>query len=509
MDRRTKKLFSSIAVVGLGIMAVGLVAQPASAVPVNDCVTACTATFSSTGAAQSFTIPTGISALSATVAGSAGAPASVAVTHDPTAVGGSGGVASLDLGPTSAGKTFTFGIGATGAGTYLQGSDTTLLAVAGGGGGGGYAAYLQWPDQILGVYPGGEGGAPATTGVTAGTDGGAFGTLAANGAGGTTVGGQAGTGNSTGSTSGSTLTMLAGVPTLGSGGVGGQLLYGPITHAAGNGGGGFTGGGGGAVQRNVPGGDVGVDVIAPGGGGSAFLAAGLTATAQTPNTGSGYVSFTWDYAPTIENTLPGTTPGTTPVVNRGTAVPVRVAGLPAMVPFTVMFDGVAVVSGTTDASGTAIASFTISSTQSAGTYSFQLRVGTETVAVSDPITVTVPTTGGTGTDGPGTDGPGTDGPGTDGPGTDGPGTDGPGTDGPGVTDPATNAPSVSVPRTDTAVATTSLASTGTAFVGGLTVVAILLLVGGVAIFFISRRRRRSADESAAEDSAAETLTDKS
>ncbi|MGO4102437.1 hypothetical protein AB4Y63_00655 [Leifsonia sp. YAF41] len=468
MGRRATKLFSSIAAVGIGIVGAGLVAQPASATPpASDCVTACTVTFSTTGPGQTFTIPTGISSLHATIAGSAGAPASFAITNDPTAVGGGGGAASLDLGASYAGSTFTFGVGATGAGTSLQDSDNTLLAVAGGGGGGGYAAYFQWPDQILATYPGGDGAAPATLGVTAGGDGTAFGTLAANGTGGTAVGGQAGTGDSTGSTDGTLTTLSAGVPTLGAGGVGGSLTVG-ATHVGGAGGGGYTGGGGGAVKRNVPGGDVDVDVVAPGGGGSAFLAVDLAASALAPNPNGGYVSFIWDYTPTIDNPLPGATPGTPPVVKRGAIIPVRIAGLPAAAPFSVLFDGEVVASGTTDASGTAIASFTIPETQSAGTYTFALRVGTTTVAVSAPIVVEVPNP------------------------VD------PGTGGPGVTNPETDVPSVTVPAAvataNPTAGTAGLASTGTAFVGGLAVVAGVLLIAGAAIFFIGRRRRTAASD---------------
>ncbi|GAA3862673.1 hypothetical protein GCM10022381_03510 [Leifsonia kafniensis] len=526
MDRRVTKLFSSIAVVGLGIMAAGLVAQPAAAntAPASGCIAACTATFDTTGAGQAFTIPVGISALSATIAGSAGAPASFAITNDPTAVGGAGGVASVDLGTSYAGSTLTFGIGATGAGTYLQGSDAALLAVAGGGGGGGYAAYFQWADQILGTYPGGDGAAPASPGITAGSDGQAFGTLAANGAGGTAAGGQAGSGDSTGSTNGSLTTLIAGVPTLGTGGTGGTLDFAPtsITHTAGNGGGGYTGGGGGAVQRNVPGGDVDVDVVAPGGGGSAFLAAALTATAQAPNTGGGYVSFTWDYSPTIENTLPGTTPGTAPVVKRGATIPVRVAGLPAATAFSVVFDGVVVASGTTDSSGTAITSFTISSTQVAGTFAFELRVGTTTVAVSAPIVVDVskpvpPVI-------PDPEGPVVTDPDPD-PETpvvtdpEGPVVTDPDPEVPVVTDPETGGPTVTVPETESPekpiVTAASLASTGTAFVGTLAIAAIVLLGGGAAIFFVARRRRRIAEESdtgtsrAGDSNGIESNTDKS
>jgi hypothetical protein len=401
VKHRIAKLFGSIAVVGLGIMSAGLVAQSATAdtLPAANCVTACTATFDTPGDGT-FTIPAGISTLTATIAGAAGAPASFAITNDPTGVGGNGGAAALELGSSYAGSTLTFGVGATGNGSYLQGKNDRLLAVAGGGGGGGYAAYFQWPDQILAVYPGGDGGAPATAGITPGNNGQAFGNHVANGRGGTElddegVGGIGGlapsASNGTPGQPGRSITAInSGAVTLASGGAGGSFFA--ASHVGGAGGSGYSGGGGGAVQRFVPNGDVDVDVVAPGGGGSAYLDAAVSAIAQSPNARGGYVSFTWAYSPRIKNSLPGTTPGVAPIVKRGNTVPVSIDGLPANVEYTVVFDGAVVASGVTGATRTAQTSFVIPLTQGAGTYSFSLLLGTTAVAVSQPIVVDVPTT---------------------------------------------------------------------------------------------------------------------
>ena len=80
----------------VGIVAVTLAgafsgSASADSLPAAGCVTACTATFDTAGATDTLLIPTGITSLTATIAGAAGAPASFAITNDPTAVGGPGG----------------------------------------------------------------------------------------------------------------------------------------------------------------------------------------------------------------------------------------------------------------------------------------------------------------------------------------------------------------------------------------------------------------------------------
>ena len=371
----------------VGIVAVTLAgafsgSASADSLPAADCVTACTATFDTAGATDTLLIPTGITSLTATIAGAAGAPASFAITNDPTAVGGPGGATLVDLGTAYAGDTLTFGIGNTGHGSYLQ-DGSTLLAVAGGGGGGGYAGLLDDPGQIFATYPGGNGGAPSAPGVAPGANGAAFGSLAANGGGGTAAAGTAGTGDFDATAGGATTTVTAVDSTLAAGGTGGTFTDGTtsITHNGGAGGSGYTGGGGGAIARNVPNGDDNVDVVAPGGGGAGYLDASLTAQDEPFNTGTGSVSFTWSFTPTITTT--------TTTAHRGDTVPVTITGLPANEPFTVVFDGTTVITGTSDGSGDATESFVVGSGQVAGSFALSLVAGGSTAATSDPVTVIV------------------------------------------------------------------------------------------------------------------------
>jgi hypothetical protein len=369
---------------GIGVLlAAVMVVQPVAAdtLPPSTCVTECTATFDTAGSGQSFTIPTGVTRLTATIAGSAGAPPSFAITNDPTGVGGTGGVSTLALGAGFAGTTVFFGVGGVGEGSWLR-DQSALLAVAGGGGGGGYAAYLDIPGQILAVYPGGAGGSPVAAGVAAGQSATAFGSLPANGGGGTAVGGVAGVGQAPG-TAGAGATLLAGnAVTLAAGGTGGSLLVGSTSHVGGRGGSGYTGGGGGAVQRNVDNGDVPADVVAPGGGGSGYLDASLTATAGAPNTKGGYLSFSWSYSPAIATSATS--------VHPGDSVPVSITGLPASVPFSVTLDGVSILSGQADAAGTASTSFVVPAAQGAGSFPLRLVVGADVVASSSPLSVVLP-----------------------------------------------------------------------------------------------------------------------
>ena len=382
---------SGVAIAGIAALTfAGLLAAPAAAdtLPAPGCVTACTAVFNTAGSTDTLAIPAGITSLSATIAGAAGAPASFAITNDPTAVGGSGGVTTVDLGTTFGGETLTFGVGNTGQGSYVQ-DGSALIAVVGGGGGGGYAGLLDDATQISATYPGGNGGAPSGPGVAPGSDATPFNFepagLAADGGGGTTLGGVAGTGDHPG-TVGGAITLVGGAgSTLAPGGAGGTFTD-PTTslsHVGGVGGTGYTGGGGGAIERNVPNGDVPADLVAPGGGGAGFLAASVTATDQPFNTGTGYVTFTWSFTPTISTTT------TTTTAHRGDVVPVTITGLPANTAFTVTFDGSTVITDTSDSSGDATESFTVASGQVAGSFALDLVAGGTTVATSDPVQVIV------------------------------------------------------------------------------------------------------------------------
>lgn len=365
-----------VATAGFVVIAALPQSAAASSIPPADCVLNCTAMFDTGGSTLSFTVPQRISTLNATVAGPAGAPASVAITNDPTGVGGPGGASVVALGASHGGATLHFGIGAQGQGSTLFDEANALLAIAGGGGGGGYAAYFAWADQILANYPGGAGASPVTAGVTPGEDGAAFGAQAFNGKG----SGAAGIGTVPGATGAASIPVLAPFIPLPAGGAGGSLAVDGITHVGGAGGTGYGGGGGGAIQRNVPAGDVDVDVVAPGGGGAGFLAAGLSASAGTPNTGSGYVSFTWSYNPAVSTPAPST-------AKPGATIPVSVSGLPTATAFRVVFNGVTVASGTTDGQGIAVASFSIPVGQAAGDFPWTLVVGDVVVASSDAITI--------------------------------------------------------------------------------------------------------------------------
>lgn len=363
---------AALAIVGFSALAVGTAAPAMALPPASTCITACTATFAAPGSGQ-FTFPTGITSLSATVSGAAGAPASLAITNDPTAVGGAGGSTIVTLAPTDAGATFRFGIGGVGSGSSLRASDDSLLAIAGGGGGGGYVGRLDLPGQIFGTYPGGAGGSPSTPGVAPGGSGTAFGNDPANGAGAGATGGAGGVGADAGSAGASTPVLP-----LAQGGLGGTR---PATSfTGGNGGSGYAGGGGGAVTTVDGGDDITIDLVAAGGGGSGYLAPGLTATAGTPNSGTGFVTFTWSFTPGVSTTAA--------TVGAGDVVPVNVMGLPANAPFSVVFDGATVATGTADGSGTASASFTIAAGQRGGAFPVELAVDATTVASSAPVTVT-------------------------------------------------------------------------------------------------------------------------
>lgn len=388
MRRRLIRTIVPASAVALGLAAVVFGAAPATADSVSPatCLSGCTAVFDTVGT-TTFTVPPAAVDVTATVVGAAGAAAPVAITLDPTAVGGPGGDATVDLGTNYSGASLDVSVGGTGGGSSIA-SGGSLLAVAGGGGGGGYAGLLNLPGQIFATYPGGVGGSPAAPGVAAGTSGSAFGTLAANGGGGTSAGGVGGSGDAAG-TSG----VAPDDTQVVAGGLGGTLVINSTTHTGGAGGSGYSGGGGGAIARNVPNGDDSVDVVAPGGGGSGFLAAGLTATTGPANAGGASVTFTWSFAPTASTT--------TTTAHPGDAITVSVAGLPSNVPFTVTFDGATVATGTSDPSGAATVTFTVAADQELGSFPVQIVVGgavaastTDVAVVAAPVTTptTTPTT---------------------------------------------------------------------------------------------------------------------
>lgn len=274
---------------------------------------------------------------------------------------------------------FTFGLGAQGAGSYLRGPDGALIAVAGGGGGGGYAGYLSSADQVLAALPGGNGGSPVNAGINPGADGTVFFGTTLQGRGGSSGGGAGGGMAGAGSP---TTVVAPGFVTLAAGGPGTAQAFGAVQASGGDGGTGFTGGGGGGINGSVPNGDVPVGVVGAGGGGSGFLADGYVAAALAPNAGNGYVTFSWSFAPVIGSSVAHT--------ERDATIPVTITGLPVLQDFDVVFDGVTVLSGTSDATGSFAGTFVIDSDQAEGDFVLELWVGGVAVASSTDITVTVP-----------------------------------------------------------------------------------------------------------------------
>ena len=292
---------------------------PAAADPPASCQRGvCQVAYASTGALQTFTVPSGVETVTVTVAGGQGG--SVAgdngflyaagggggrtagtVDVDPgevlsLVVGGAGGTAvALAPNPASAGSPGGYGGGGAGGddvrpllgaraggggGSFVLAEDDTLLLAAGGGGGAAFGA--------LGGLGGGA-TAPATAGQDgdAGATAGRPGTAAGNGS-----GGAAGIGDAPGD-AGDPGTGAVGSPSvLPVGGKGGDG-----SEAGGGGGGGYhAGGGGGGLVITGPGSG------GAGGGGAGYADASATGVTSTAGavTGGGSVTVSWALpAPTV------------------------------------------------------------------------------------------------------------------------------------------------------------------------------------------------------------------
>jgi hypothetical protein len=305
----------ALAVAGAGVVAG---AGRAAALPSNCSLSASTVTcaYNSTGAEQTFTVPSGVSSLKITAvgapgasavgtpglvagaAGGAGATASATITPPASTlyveVGGPGngaaggwnggaaaGVTTIDEFDTDGGG----GGGASDVRTVSCGSScatggstdslNSRLVVAGGGGGGGGIGDLGAGG---GGGPAGGKGGPGGTGVDSGFAGGSGGGGATS-----TQGGAAGPGGGAAATPG-----VAGVQgALGQGGTGGNAGtlsgYGLSGGGGGGAGGGYYGGGGGGGGGQSGGGG--------GGGGSSFAPGGSTGvdTTGTPSVTISYV----------------------------------------------------------------------------------------------------------------------------------------------------------------------------------------------------------------------------
>lgn len=240
-------------------------------------------TFTSTGAAQSYTIPAGVEAINVEVAGASGASSGGA--------GGGGAVITGQIAVTP-GEVLDLivgnntGYGGGGAGGTNGGGRSeikrgaTSLIIAGGGGGGGQVAAVGGSGGTTGTAggAGGHGGNPWGGSMPVSGAGGGGGTGAAGGAGG--AGGQSGAGTAGAGAAGAS----------GTGGAGGTALGGwPV---GGGGGGGYFGGGGGGGGSYYSFYASGAYSSA-GGGGSSYIDAAVTGSSVTPGgrTGNGYVAI--------------------------------------------------------------------------------------------------------------------------------------------------------------------------------------------------------------------------
>jgi len=301
----------AVAVGVFGLWGIVWAASAAAASPTPSCSAgACTVTFSYSGAATTWTVPTGVSAATFMVDGAAGGgfqggvggelratlgalTAAQAVT---VSVGGLGqdGEAGSGLGGFNGGGADApggIGDGGGGGGYSSVGFGSTLELLAGGGGGAGAVGGAS--DNFPAGGVGGDGGQTGTNGTsgTAGTD--SNGTW--GGGGGGHSGGSGGAGGAGGTVSG-TEPCVGGA---GSGGSGGSSLTGGDGDFAGymnagGGGGGYVGGGGGGAGGtggcSYGGGGGG------GGGGSSFAIASATGvsfgTAASAANGQVTISYT-------------------------------------------------------------------------------------------------------------------------------------------------------------------------------------------------------------------------
>lgn len=304
--------------VGTGLVALAPVAAVAADPPASCADGVCRVSYASTGALQTFTIPSGVESVTVTVAGgqggsvagdngflyaAGGAGGRTAGTLDvepgevlTLVVGGAGGTAvALATNPASTGSPGGYGGGGAGGddvrpllgaraggggGSFVLADDDTLLLAAGGGGGAAFGA--------LGGLGGGA-SAPATAGADgdSGATGGRPGTAGANGS-----GGAAGTGDAPAEPGGPGTGTVVSPSVLPVGGTGGDG-----SEAGGGGGGGYrAGGGGGGLVITGPGSG------GAGGGGAGYAdasATGVTSTAGA-TTGGGTITVSWELpAPTV------------------------------------------------------------------------------------------------------------------------------------------------------------------------------------------------------------------
>lgn len=284
---------------GLAVVLVGASAPPASAAPtpVCDANGQCTVTFDYTGAVETWTVPAGVTSITATVEGagtsSAGGGRSTGTTSaTPGAtvtmvIGGTNG-----YGGGGAGGVRVPYSGRNGSGGSFLAVNGVLLLVAGGAGGAGGGA--GGGGSSGGV--GGGAGAPAGDGATGVTGVGKAATATAHGAGG---------GDGAGSGSGSFgISPSVTVPQGGKGGdgvvpCGGGGMCFEFSSGGGGGGGGYFAGGGAAGS--------GTDCCGPrssgGGGGSGYAAASLSNVSGAAGVRNGNGRIVITYTPKIAQTI--------------------------------------------------------------------------------------------------------------------------------------------------------------------------------------------------------------
>jgi hypothetical protein len=376
----------------------------------------CTVTFAETGAAQTWTVPAGVTSATFTVDGAAGGNGTLTGGGTP-AVGGVGAEvqATLGLGSGAAVTLLVGGAGVSGNGNGVAGFNSGGAGVPGGGGGGGFSSVAFGSTvELLAGGGGGGGGYGAPFGGVFGGAGGAGGEVGSAGTAGASVindgqtlggggggqpGGATGTGGSAGALGSGTSTCpgppgtvagTSGSPPPASGSTGGAGAAPPGSAAnfvagGGGGGGGAVGGGGGGSGAGdfCGGGGAG----GGGGGGSSYAAPGAVATFTTGvQSGNGQVTITYSdpitaapesYTAAAGQTLTVPAPGLLSGASgpSGDALTAQVGSAPA--------DGTATASASgsfayTPASGfTGADSFQYEALDSAGDYA----TGTVTVTV--------------------------------------------------------------------------------------------------------------------------------
>lgn len=261
----------------------------ASAAPACSAST-CTVRFTLTGHPESFTVPAGVTELTAWVAGASGGTGfDYGAFGSSRGIPGSGGSVSAQV-PVTPGETLTVVVGghgtaynAIGPGGYGGGGPSTRQAFGATGGGG---SFLFRGPAIL-VAAGGGGGAGGMELEASGDPGGA--------------GGSGGNGSDAFSGGGgaTTTTPGAGCP------AGTGPARGPATFGIG----GATSSGGGAGGGGVYGGGSSCSTSFGGGGGSGLLAPGVTVIHRDTNNGDGLVQLSWP-APIKTTTTVAATPAT-------------------------------------------------------------------------------------------------------------------------------------------------------------------------------------------------------